>query len=668
MAILDERIIQRVRKLRETINDLRYRYHVLDDPAVTDSVYDSLTNELKKIETEFPELETPDSPTQRVGGAPLDKFRKVAHHHPMLSLNDAFSREEVVAWSERLTRLGHLAKPVNYYCELKMDGLACSLLYQQGVLVRAATRGDGYTGEDVTQNVKTIDAVPLKLRQKTTGDVEVRGEIYMPYSSFIKLNESRKAKNLPLFANPRNASAGAIRQLDPKLTAERDLSFMAYQLIEQGEPDFHNQEHQRLEELGFKANVKENFLAKNLEEVFQFHQKVIKTRPKLPYQIDGIVVQVNDRHLFNRLGVIGKAPRGAVAYKFDPEEATTKLLDIILQVGRQGTLTPVAVLEPVNVAGVTVSRATLHNEDEIERKGILIGDTVVIRRAGDVIPEVLGPVKELRTGKEKKFNFNLNSGCPICGRPITKKAGEVAWRCTNPECLGSTLLQIRHFTTKAAFDMPGLGLKVVDKLYDAGLISDASDLFNLKEKDIESLPSFGKKSAQNIIHAIQSKRIVGLRQFIYSLGILHVGVETAQSLAEHFGSIDKLRRAKISDLENIKDVGPIVARSIWNYFTNPQASKYVGRLLDKVEVSHAKTKKESGPLAGKSIVFTGTLETMTRADAQETARQAGADVNDSVSKNTDIVVVGANAGSKAEKAKQLGIRVLTETTFLKLVN
>lgn len=660
-----EQAKDRAIKLRQTINDLRYRYHVLNDPKITDAVYDSLTKELKKIEELFPELLTPDSPTQRVGGKPLDKFRKVAHHHPMLSLNDAFSEEDVRAWYERISKLDQHVGDDQLYCELKMDGIACSLLYQDGVLVRAATRGDGYTGEDVTQNVKTIDAVPLRLRQKTTGDIEVRGEIYMPYQSFIKHNEQRQKAGQPLFANPRNATAGAVRQLDPKLTAKRDLNFMAYQLIENPAPAYHHEEHERLEELGFKANTKLNSLAKNLEDVFDFHKKVISKRAKLPYQIDGIVVQVNDRRLFNRLGVIGKAPRGAIAYKFDPEEATTKLLDIILQVGRQGTLTPVAVLEPVQVAGVTVSRATLHNEDEIKRKGILIGDTVVVRRAGDVIPEVVEPVKTLRTGKEKSFKFPKT--CPICGSPIERKEGEAAYRCTNPNCYGSKLLQLRHFTTKAAFDMPGLGEKVIDKLYDADLISDPADLFSLKPSDIMVLPSFGEKSAENIISTIQSRREVGLHQFIYGLGIRHVGVETADALAKHFGDIKKILAAKPEELENVLDIGPIVSQSIADYFSNKKNREFVERLLDKVEVKTEKIQKKTGPLRGKSIVFTGTLETMTRSDAQEKARQAGADVNDSVSKNTDIVVVGANAGSKAEKARKFGVRILSEKDFLKII-
>ena len=653
----------RAEKLKKTIHNLRYRYHVLNDPKVTDNIYDSLTNELKVIEEKFPDLLTPDSPTQRVGGEPLDKFVKVSHQQAMLSLNDAFSQEEVKKWLERITKLDSKISGSEFYCELKMDGLACSLLYQEGVLVRAATRGDGYTGEDITQNIKTIKAVPLKLRGSYTAELEVRGEIYMPLKSFEKLNNERKKEGQPEFANPRNAAAGSIRQLDSKLTAKRDLSFMAYQLL--GEDGLHSNEHKMLEEIGFKANAKFNKVVNNLEGIFNFHNTVIETRSKLAYQIDGIVVQINDRKLFNRLGVVGKAPRGAVAYKFDPEEATTKLLDIILQVGRQGTLTPVAVLEPVKVHGVTVSRATLHNEDEIKRKGILIGDTVIVRRAGDVIPEILGPVKDLRTGKEHPINIAWT--CPICGTAVHKKGDEVAYKCLNRDCDGTTLLQIRHFTTKAAFDMPGLGIKVIDKLYSAGLISDPSDLFTLKASEIMTLPRFAQKSAENIVKTVQSKRKIGLRQFIYSLGILHVGVETAQALAEHFGDIGSIRKAKKADLEGINDIGPIVAKSISDYFTNPEAIKYVSRLLDKVEVEQVIPTKKTGVLSGKSIVFTGSLQTMSRSVAQEKARLAGANINDSVSKNTDIVVVGANPGSKAEKAKKLGVKILSEKELLNIM-
>lgn len=654
----------RAEKLKKTIRDLRYRYHVLDDPKITDNIYDSLTKELKVIEDKFPELLTPDSPTQRIGGKPLDKFIKVAHKQPMLSLNDAFSKEEVGKWLERIAKLDSHVSGSDLYCELKMDGLACSLLYQDGILVRAATRGDGYTGEEITQNIKTIRAIPLKLRGSSyPAELEVRGEIYMPVKSFEKLNKERKKDGQPEFANPRNVAAGGIRQLDPKLTAKRDLNFMAYQLL--GEDGLHSDEHKKLEDIGFKANVKLNKIVSNIEGIFKFHQSIIDMRSKLSYQIDGIVVQLNNRKLFSRLGVVGKAPRGAVAYKFDPEEATTKLNDIILQVGRQGTLTPVAVLEPVKVHGVTISRATLHNEDEIKRKEILIGDTVIVRRAGDVIPEVLGPVKDLRTGKEKKFNFPTK--CPVCGSLIKRKSGEAAYKCTNSTCYGSKLLQLRHFTTKAAFDMPGLGTKIIDKLYDASLISDPVDLFSLKATDIMALPRFAEKSAENIVETIQSRRTVGLRQFIYSLGILHVGVETAQALAVHFRNIKNIRNIKSEKLETVADIGPIVAKSIADYFSHKENVKFIDKLLDKVEVEKVSTKKRTGILSGKSIVFTGTLKTMTRSEAQEKARELGADINDSVSKNTDIVVVGESPGSKAEKAKKLKVKILGEKEYSKFI-
>lgn len=659
-----EQASNRAEKLKKTIRDYRYRYHVLNDPKVTDNIYDSLTNELKVIEERFPDLLTPDSPTQRVGGVPLDKFRKVSHKYPMLSLNDSFSEDEVKKWLERVTKLDSKVPGRELYCELKMDGLACSLLYQDGVLVRAATRGDGHTGEDITQNIKTIKAIPLKLRGSYPSELEVRGEVYMPLKSFEKLNKERVKEDLPEFANPRNSAAGSIRQLDPKLAAKRDLSFMAYQLL--GEDGLHSDEHKKLEEIGFKANVKLNKLVKKIEGIFEFHESVISMRSKLSYQIDGIVVQINDRKLFNRLGVVGKAPRGAIAYKFDPEEATTKLNDIILQVGRQGTLTPVAVLEPVKVHGVTVSRATLHNEDEIKRKEILIGDTVIVRRAGDVIPEVLGPVKDLRTGNEKIFKFPTK--CPVCGSKIERKAGEAAYKCTNSTCYGSKLLQLRHFTTKAAFDMPGLGAKIIDKLYDAGLIADPVDLFTLKPNEIMALPRFAEKSAENIVKTIQSRRRVGLRQFIYSLGIRHVGVETAQALAEQYGNIKKILSTKPDGFESVADIGPIVARSIADYFSHKENKNYVNRLLDKVEVEKVSTKKRVGTLSGKSIVFTGSLQTITRSEAQEKARERGADVNDSVSKNTDIVVVGENPGSKADKAKKFSIKSLSEKDYLKLIS
>ena len=655
---------KRAEKLREAIDDYRYRYHVLDDPTITDSIYDSLTRELKQIEEKFPDLITPDSPTQRVGGEPLAKFKKISHTSPMLSLNDAFSEGEVVEWLERVTKLNPSVAKSAFYCELKMDGLACSLKYRDGLFYQATTRGDGYIGEDITEQVKTIQAVPLRFRSESKGEVEVRGEIYMPKTSFKNLNSDREKKGLPLFANPRNAAAGSVRQLDPKLTAKRDLSFMAYQLLLPEPTHLHHQEHQHLERLGFRANVKENRVVSSINQVLDYQRHVDKIRNNLPYLIDGVVVLLDDRELFRELGVIGKAPRGAIAFKFAPTEVTTKLLDILIQVGRQGTLTPVAVLEPVEVHGVTVSRATLHNEDEIKRKNILIGDTVIVRRAGDVIPEVVGPVEKLRLGKEEAFHFPKS--CPVCGSPIERKVGEAAYRCSNKSCLGSRILQLRHFTTKAAFDIVGLGPKVIDKLYDAGLIADQADIYQLKAGDIAQLEGFGEQSGENIIKAINDRRKVGLRQFIYGLGIRHVGVETAEAIAQRFSELGKVRHATLEQLQEVPDIGPIVAKSVHEYFSHPENQHLIDRLLKEVKISLAK-KVETGALAGKSIVFTGTLLQMTRTEAQQKARELGADVNDSVSKNTDIVVVGENPGSKADKAKQLDVKVLSEKEFVDLI-
>ena len=656
---------KRAEKLRAKIDDLRYRYHVLDDPSASDDVYDSLTRELRVLEEKYPELFTPDSPTQRVGGEPLDKFKKVTHALPMLSLNDAFDEQEVKDWFERITKLDPGAAKSDFYCELKMDGLACSLIYDDGLLVQASTRGDGRVGEDVTQNVKTIEAVPLRLETEVPGRIEVRGEVYMPYKSFEKLNKEREKSNQPKFANPRNAAAGSIRQLDPKLSAARDLSFMAYQLLLPTLLSSHRQEHERLKELGFKANLKLNQMCHGLAEIFKYQKAVAEKRSKLDYQIDGVVIQVDDREIFNRLGSIGKSPRGAIAYKFAPEEVTTRLNDIIVQVGRQGTLTPVAVLEPVEVAGVIVSRATLHNEDEIRRKDVKIGDTVIVRRAGDVIPEIVGPLKELRSGKEKEYHFPKK--CPVCGSPIIRASGEVAYRCSNKKCYGSKLLQLRHFTSKAAFDIVGLGPKVIDALYEAGLINEPADFYHLKVGEIEPLERFGELSAKNIVEAINSRRKVSLTRFIIALGIRHVGEETAIALSNHFGDLDKIMDAKREIFAEVKDIGPIVGESIADYFAFPAHCQEIDRLLREVKIEHQAKVAVTGKLAGKSVVVTGTLENMSRSEAQQKARDAGADVNDSVSKNTNYLVVGENPGSKLAKAEQFGVKILYEDDFLKLV-
>lgn len=653
----------RIRKLEAIIERLRQEYYEHDAPSVTDAVYDSLLHELRRLAKEYPGEVDKKLIGERVGGTPSAKFAKVTHNEPMLSLGDVKTGAEFNNWSERMAKL--LGEPLGqFFTELKVDGLAISLRYKDGVLVQAATRGDGRVGEDVTRNALTIKSIPVqipKLKELPT-EFEVRGEVYMPIKDFQAMNEERAAQGEPLFANPRNASAGAVRQLDPNLTASRPLAFMAYGL--RGvKTETHSQEHTLLDRLGFVTDERAKTVASAVS-VIETWEQLLVDRSKLGYQVDGIVVTINSQPKYERLGTVGNAPRGALAFKWPAEEATTKLKEITIQVGRTGTLTPVAELEPVQLAGTTVKRATLHNEDEIERKGILIGDTVVVRKAGDIIPEVVGPVIELRTGKEKKFHFPKN--CPVCGSAVVRKVGEAAYRCTNKECYGSHLLQLRHFTSRAALDIVGVGPKVIDAFYDAGLIRTQADLFRLKEENIIGLERFGELSAKNIVSSINNRRRTTLARFIYALGIRHVGVETADALANHFRSIERLEKAGADELKSVPDIGPIVADAIAEYFALPGHQKLLQEL--KEEVALEKPTKKSGKLAGRSVVFTGTLETMTRQEAQTLARQNGADVNETVSKNTHLVVVGANAGSKADKAKQLGIKILTERDFAALVS
>jgi DNA ligase (NAD+) len=654
---------ERIKKLEQLIERLRTEYYDKDAPSVTDAVYDSLVDELRRLAEEFPGQVDPALINVRVGGSPSAKFTKVTHKEPMLSLADVKTATDFSAWTERMSKL--LGEPLGqFFTELKVDGLAISLHYKDGVLTRAATRGDGAVGEDVTRNALTIKSIPFQipLLPNVPTELEVRGEIYMPISEFQQMNAARAQSGEPLFANPRNASAGAVRQLDPTLTAERPLAFMAYGMRGVN-AETHSHEHVLLDRLGFVTDERAKTVA-TADGVIEVWEQLLADRPNLPFQVDGVVVTINSRPKFDRLGVIGNAPRGALAFKWAAEEATTKLKDITIQVGRTGTLTPVAELEPVQLAGTTVKRATLHNEDEIARKGILIGDTVVVRKAGDIIPEVVGPVTELRTGKEKKFVFPRT--CPICGSPVERKNGEAAYRCTNKECYGSHLLQLRHFTSRAALDITGVGPKVIDAFYDAGLIRTQADLFRLKEENIVGLERFGELSASNIIRSINARRSAPLARFLYALGIRHVGVETAEALAQHFGSLEKIEKATAEELTSVPDVGPTVAESIASYFSLPSHRELLTEL--KKEIAITAPAKRSGKLSGQSVVFTGTLETMTRQQAQELARANGADVNDSVSKGTDLVVVGTNAGSKADKAKALGIKILTEAEFEKLIS
>lgn len=655
-------IVDRIQKLEDLIRRLRQEYYEQDAPSVSDAVYDSLLDELRRLAREYPGAVDDTLIGQQVGGRPSAKLRKVAHREPMLSLADVKTAEEFQAWIDRVTKL--LGEPAGqFFTELKVDGLAISLHYHDGLLIQAATRGDGQVGEDVTRNALTIRSIPVQVPRLNDlpADFEVRGEVYMPIADFQTMNDERAKKGEPLFANPRNASAGAVRQLDPNLTAARPLAFMAYGMRGVALKT-HSQEHALLDRLGFVTDERARTIL-SAEGVVGAWNELLSERSELPFQVDGVVVTVNSRAKYDRLGVVGNAPRGALAFKWAAEEAATKLNDITIQVGRTGTLTPVAELDPVQLAGTTVKRATLHNEDEIKRKGILIGDTVVVRKAGDIIPEVIGPVLELRTGKEKPFHFPAT--CPVCGSPVARKSGEAAYRCTNKDCYGSYLLQLRHFTSRAALDITGVGPKVIDAFYDAGLIRTQADLFRLKEENIVGLERFGELSAKNIVASINAHRRVPLARFIYALGIRHVGVETAEALARHFGSLKRLQQASVEQLTDVPDVGPVVAESITAYFALPMHQELLNDLTQEIKLELPKQK--SGVLTGQSIVFTGTLETMTRQEAQALARQNGADVNDSVSKNTHLVVVGANAGSKAEKARSYGVKILTEAEFLKTV-
>ncbi len=664
---------KRIEKLRLQIEDLRYRYHVLDDPAVTDDVYDSLTRELRAREAEYPEFNDASSPTNRVAGKPLDKFTKVRHAIPMLSLNDAFSKEELGQWEKRLQRLLPASR-WNYFCELKLDGLAVSLIYENGQFVRGATRGDGLVGEDITQNLKTIESIPLRLRgERPPQLLEVRGEAVMTKRVLTELNRRQKREGKPLFANTRNAAAGSLRQLDSRLTAERKLAFFAWDItrlegLGHHLPKTHAEEHKLLQQFGFKIGTPDA-VCKSLAEVEKFVDKIEKLRPNFPFGSDGVVISVNDQELHPRLGVVGKAPRYMIAYKYPAEKATTIVKDIIVNVGRTGVLTPVAIFEPTLVAGSTVSKATLHNLDQINRLGLRIGDTVVIQKAGDVIPEVVQALPDLRTGKENKFK--MPQKCPVCGGKVEQRGtGEhgrtsVGYFCANPVCPAKNRRGMQHFVN--AFEIYTVGPKILDRFKDEGLISDAADLFTLKEGDIEGLERFGEKSAENIIQSIQEHKKVNLPRFIYALGILNVGEQTSEDLAEHFGSLGALMAATADEINAVENIGPVVSQSAHEFFRHKENLKYIHKLLKNGVVIAPYAKKPRGKFSGKTFVLTGTLETMGREEAKEKIKARGGKISESVSKQTDYVVTGREPGSKLEKARKLGVDILTEKQFLALL-
>jgi DNA ligase (NAD+) len=661
---------EKIEKLRETIREHEFRYYVLDDPRISDAAYDRLMNELKELEAAHPDLITPDSPTVRVGGAPREGFQTVRHARPMLSLDNAFSFDELRNFDRRV-REGIGRKEIEYIAEHKFDGLSISLQYEGGKLARGVTRGDGTMGEDVTPNVKTIRSLPLRVDAATLKkvrlitDFEVRGEIMMTRKSFELLNRQQEATGGKLFVNPRNAAAGAVRLLDSSITAQRRLEFFAYFLYVNGKAAFakHSESLQALKLLRFRASDDWKLCA-GIEEVISYCEGWDSKREKLPYGIDGVVIKVNDIPIQNELGYTAKSPRWAIAYKYPARQETTVVNDIRVQVGRTGTLTPVAILEPVQVGGVTVSRSTLHNMDEVARLGVQIGDTVLIERAGEVIPHVLKVVKE---GKNRK-PFRVPLACPECGSKIHKDEDQVAYRCVNPTCPAKRRESLLHFAGRHAMNIDGLGDKIVDQLVEKGLVKDVADLYPLKLEQISGLERMAEKSAQNLLDEIEASKKSSLARLIFALGMQFIGERTGQLLAEHFSSLEELAAASEEQLVQVPEVGPKVAASIAEFFSQAPNRQLIKK-LHKAGVRPTAEKREvkSDKLAGKSFVFTGSLANRSREEAGEIVVQHGGKVSGSVSKKTDYVVVGADPGSKHDKAKELAVTVLTEAEFEKLV-
>ncbi|MFW0838086.1 MAG: NAD-dependent DNA ligase LigA [Candidatus Komeilibacteria bacterium] len=657
-------IQKRMKQLAQQIDELRYQYHVLDNPSVDDAVYDSLTQELRQLEEQYPQWRDPASPLQRVGGKPLDKFLKVRHQHKQWSLQDVFSLAEVREWEERAKRLLPAAK-FDYISELKIDGLKIVLTYERGLLIRAVTRGDGMIGEDVTAQVRTISSIPLRLAKPL--DMVVVGEAWLAKDRLAAINKERVKNGEAPFANSRNAAAGSIRQLDPAVTARRALDAFIYDIdeLDQDWPKTQVKELELLKGLGFPVNPHWVY-CQDLDDVEAMYQYWAKHKEAEPYGIDGMVIKINQRHFQDQLGYTGKAPRWAVAYKFAPEKVTTVVEDIIVQVGRTGVLTPVAQLRPVAVAGTTVSRATLHNQDEIDRLGVRIGDTIVIQKAGDIIPDVVEVLPKLRTGKEKKFV--LPKQCPICGSKVTRPPGEVNYYCSNKQCFAVEKEAIVHAVGKNGFAIDGLGPQIIEQLINQGLIQDLADLFTLKVGDLEPLPGFAKRAATKLVTSIQMARQIQLAKFIYALGIRHVGTETALALAQYWQSWDKFKQASSAELEGLHDIGPKVAAAISAWLQNSNNQKFLAKLKTAgIVVLPAENIIQDKKFAGQSFVLTGTLSTMSRQQANDIIRRHGGHPSSAISTKTDYVVAGDNPGSKLKKAQEYKVKVLSEEEFLRLI-
>lgn len=668
-------IKERYKKLKKTINHYRYLYHVEDKEEISQEALDSLKNELVKFEEKYPELITSDSPSQRVAGEPLKEFKKIKHKVEQWSFNDAFDEDDIRAFDERVKRFlkTSLNKDINptYTCELKIDGLKVVLEYEKGLLKTAATRGDGKVGEDVTMNVRTIESVPLRLREEI--DVIVEGEIWLGKKGLKNLNKKREKNNEPLFANPRNAAAGSIRQLDPKIVSERGLDSFIYDIALSSEkvPDTQFEELKLLQEFGFKVNS--NFeLCKNINEVIAFWKKWKDKAQKQDYLIDGVVIKVNEREYQEAIGYTGKAPRFAIAFKFPAEQVTTVVEDIVLQVGRTGVLTPVAHLTPVSVAGSTVSRATLHNEDEIKRLDVRVGDTVILQKAGDVIPDIVSVLKEMRTGKEKEYVFPKRvSACGGDGK-VERIPGKAAYRCVNKNSFTQQKRKFEYFVSKKAFNIDGLGPQIIEKFLEQNLISEFDDIFTLKKGDLLELEGFAEKSVDSLLTEIENAKKVELAQFLISLSIDQVGEETAYDLAEHFGTLREIQNASEEELENIEGIGGVVAHSIFVWLKDKNNHQLLNRLLKHVKIQEKKDSpflsKKGLSFFGTTFVLTGTLESMSRNEAKSKIRALGGSISSSVSKNTDYVVAGESPGSKYDEAQKLGVKIIDEKGFMKLIS
>lgn len=663
---------RRVKQLREEIEQHNYNYFVLNQPTISDAEYDRLLRELQKLEEQFPTLISPTSPTQRIGAPPQTEFRTVRHSIPMLSLANAFSDDEVREFDARLRKLAAIDQ-IEYVAEPKFDGLAVELVYEDGVFILGSTRGDGEHGEDVTLNLKTIKSIPLRLRQPKgwliPKKLEVRGEVYMEREDFRKLNAARQEQDEPLFANPRNAAAGSLRQLDPQVTAQRRLYMFCYDVGQTLGITLNTQEEllKTLPLLGLRVCPIYK-VCKSINEALEFYREMAERREELPYESDGVVIKVNDFRIREVVGEVSRSPRWAIAYKFPPKQATTRVKDIIVQVGRTGKLTPVAVLEPISLAGVTIQHATLHNQDEIDKKDVRIGDWVLIQRAGDVIPEIVQSITSRRTGSERRFAMPVH--CPVCGDRIVRLPDEVDYRCVNISCPARLKESLLHYASKGAADMEGLGEKWIAALMKAGLVREIPDLYTLKEKQIAlvRLERMGAKLAENLLKAIEKSKRISLARFIYGLGIRHVGEHLSELLAQHFRSLDALMNATEEELLKVEEVGPTVAQSILLFFRDERNREMIHKLRAAgVTIVEEAAPGATGPLAGKTFVFTGTLKNMSRGQAEALVQAAGGRVSSSVSRKTDYVVAGEEPGSKLEKARVLGVTVLSEDEFRKLI-